>query len=124
MKKTLFTIMMLVCAACSSDNDNEETTVQTATATIEYLTSVMQWSDSHTSYSFYRMGDKLGGAKNVGSADVQQYTYTLKAPSVLLTYSDGKTEQLTVYRVITRNALKQLQINGTVFVGVGNGIDM
>lgn len=124
MKKTIMAIALLLCAACSSDSDNEENSVQTATATVEYLTSVQQWSNSSVSYMFFRLGDNLTGAKRVGSSDAQQYTYTLNAPSLVLTYSDGKTEQLTVYRVVTQNNPKQLQINGTLFVGVGNGIDM
>ena len=124
MKKILLACTLIVLLfACSSDSD-EDTGVKKLPVTVDYLVSVQRWSDSSTSYSFFRIGSELTGAKNVGSSSVQQYTYTVNAPSVTLTYSDGKTESLTVYRLDANSGVQQLEINGKTYIGIAGGVDL
>jgi len=140
MKKILlaFTLVMSLLA-CGTESDNDETSITKSPITIEYLTKYMFWyyapngglskaqlAEGAESYSFTRVVDVLSGAyQKDNSVEPRQYTYTVSAPNVILTYKDGAKETLVVYRLDKPNSagLSYIEINGKQFVGSMNGVD-
>lgn len=140
MKKILLAFTLVASLlACSSDSDNEETSITKSPITIEYLTKCMFWyyspdgglskaqlADGAECYSFTRIVNVLSGAyQKDNSVEPKQYTYTVSAPNVMLTYKDGTKETLVVYRLDKPNdaGFSYLEINGKQFVGSMNGVD-
>lgn len=144
MKKALsiFVVGLILPLLWSCGGDDESRTETTEPATIDFLLSKGQWQlyDGFTqvetdSYSFMRIAGNLVGAhvswkdKDYKNRITNRYSFGFTPPIAILTYEDGKKEELTIYRIMPSESDASISesfisINGRKYIGLLNGIDM
>lgn len=136
MKKITMLLMIMfgvMAASCSSNNSDDDKEPAREQVSVEDLCKHMFWVNSSTgdktpaAYTFVHVegveepdyGSKF--TSNIEQGNGKRFTYRINTPSVVLTYGDGTTETVVIYKIYDKQSQRyNLEINGKMFIGVEN----